>query len=33
MKISTIFPIYATIFCLIQFGRDNLWPCLSAVGG
>jgi len=33
MKISTTFPIYETIFCLTQFGRDNLWTCLSSVGG
>jgi hypothetical protein len=33
MKISTTFPIYATIFSLTQLGRDNLWPRLSYVGG
>jgi len=33
MTIYTTFRIYAIIFGLMLFGRDDPWPCLSSVGG
>jgi len=33
LKFYTTFQIYSTIFGLMQFGIDDLWPHLSSEGG